>query len=55
MYTVLNTLLGHTHSYISKAITSYTFLLVFKIVESVQYIVKNTAEKELLGRFNYSH
>ena len=38
MYTVLNTLSKHTYFYISKNITSYTFLLVFKIVESLQCI-----------------
>ena len=32
---VLNTLSEHTYFYISKNITSYTFLLLFKIVESL--------------------
>ena len=38
---VLNTLWEYTHFYISKNITSYTFLIVFKIVESCQCILKN--------------
>ena len=37
---VLNTLSDYTYFYISKKITSYTFLLVFKIVESLQCILK---------------
>ena len=41
MYSVLNTLSEYTYSYISKNITLYTFLLVFKIVESVQCILKS--------------
>ena len=36
MYKVLNTLSEYTYFYISKNITSYTFLVVFKIVESLQ-------------------
>ena len=40
MYSVLNTLSEYTYVYISKNITSYTFLLVFKIVESLQCILK---------------
>ena len=40
MYSVLNTLSEYTYLYISKHITSYTFLLVFKIVESLQCIPK---------------
>ena len=39
MYSVLNTLSEHTYFYISKNVTSYTFLHVFKIVESLQYIL----------------
>ena len=42
MYSVLNTLSEYTNFYISKNITSYTFLLVFKIVESLQCILKLT-------------
>ena len=40
MYSVLNTLSEYTYFYISKNITSYTFLLVFTIVENLQYILK---------------
>ena len=39
MYSVWNTLSEYTYFYISKNITSYTFLLVFKIVESLQCIL----------------
>ena len=39
MYNVLNTLSEYTYSSISKKITSYTFLLVFKIIESLQRIL----------------
>ena len=38
MYSVLNTLLQYTYFYISKNITSYTFLLVFKIVVSLHCV-----------------
>ena len=41
MYSVLNTLSDDTYFYISKNITSYTFLLVFKIVENLQRILEN--------------
>ena len=37
---VFYTLSEHTYFYISKNITSYTFLLVFKIIESLQCILK---------------
>ena len=49
MYTVLNTFSGHANFYLSKTITSYTFLLDFKIVESLQHILKgkHSAYKEL--------
>ena len=40
MYSVLNTLSEYTYFYISKNITSYTFLLVFKIIECLQCILK---------------
>ena len=36
MYSVSNKLSGYTYFYISKSITSYTFLLDFKIVESLK-------------------
>ena len=36
MYSVLNALSEYRYFYISKNITSYTFLLVFKIVESIK-------------------
>ena len=45
MYNVLNTLSEYIYFYISKNITSYTFLLVFKIVESLQCIVKVNSKK----------
>ena len=38
MYSVLNTLLQYTYFYISKSITSYTFLLAFKIVVSLHCV-----------------
>ena len=40
MYSVLNALSEYTYFYISKNITLYTFLLDFKIVESLQCILK---------------
>ena len=40
IHSLLNTLSEYTYFYISKNITSYTFLLVFKIVESLQCILK---------------
>ena len=40
MYIVFNTLAKYIYFYISKSITSYSFLLVFKIVKSLQSILK---------------
>ena len=40
MHSVLKTLSEYTYFYISKNNTSDTFLLVFKIVESLQCILK---------------
>ena len=40
MFTVLHALSQYTYFYTSKKITSYTFFLVFKIVESLQCILK---------------
>ena len=40
MYSVLNTLSEYSYFYISKDITSYTFLLVFKIIDNFQCILK---------------
>ena len=40
MYSVLNKLSEDTYFYISKNTTSYTFLLVFKIVKILQCILK---------------
>ena len=37
MYGVLNTLSEYTYFYISKNITWYTFLIVFKIAENLQF------------------
>ena len=39
MYSVLNKLSEYIYFYISKHITPYTSLLVFKIVESFHYIL----------------
>ena len=39
MYSELSTLLEYTYFYISKNITLYTFLLVFKIIESLKDII----------------
>ena len=50
MYSVLDTLSEYTYFYILKNITSYTFLLVFKIVESPQCILE--CVKEFLHRFD---
>ena len=41
MYSVLNNLSEYTYSYIDKNITSYSFLLAFKIVKSLQCIIKD--------------
>ena len=40
VYSVLNKLSEYIYFYLSKNITSYTFPLVFKIVERLQYILK---------------
>ena len=40
MYSVLNTLSECTYFYISKIFTSHTFFLAFKIVKSLQCILK---------------
>ena len=45
MYSVLNTLSEYTYFSLSKNITSYTFLVVFKIVESLQCILKAISDK----------
>ena len=39
----MNTLSEYIYFYISENITSYTFLLVFKIVESLQCILNKTS------------
>ena len=41
MYSVLDTLSEYTYFYISKKIASYTFALIFKIVESLQCSITN--------------
>ena len=41
MYSVLNTLSEYTYCYTSKSTASYTFLIVLKIFESSQCILKN--------------
>ena len=38
----MNTLSEYTYFYTSKSITSFTFLLVFKIVKNFQSVFKNT-------------
>ena len=45
MYSVLNTLTEYTYFYISKNITSYTLLLVFKIVVGLQCILNSISTK----------
>ena len=46
MYSVLNILSQYTYFYISKNITSYTFLLVSNIVESLQWILNEFFSKK---------
>ena len=46
MYSLLNTLSEYTYFYISKNITSHTFLLVFKIVESLQCILNSIVKSQ---------
>ena len=41
MYSVLDTISESTYFYISKNITSYTFLFVFEIVESLQCVLNS--------------
>ena len=48
MYNVLNTFLEYTYFYTSENITSYAFLLVVKIAESLQCIL----EQRKLARKN---
>ena len=45
MYSVLNTLSEYTYFSLSKNITSYAFLVVFKVVESLQCILKANSDK----------
>ena len=44
MYCVLNTISEYTYFFISKSITSYTFLFAFKIFKSLQCILKVTVK-----------
>ena len=53
MYSVLNILSEYSYFYISKNITSYTFLFVFKIVESPQYILKKLDIQVLIWPENF--
>ena len=53
MYSVLNTLSEYTYFYISKNITSYTFLLVFEIIESLQCIIKEEIALKLFNMTTY--
>ena len=48
MYSVLNTLSEYIYFYISSNIASYNFLFVFKIVESLQCILKIYGEYGIL-------
>ena len=50
MYSALNAFSEYTYFYISKNITSYTFLLAFKIAESPQCILKE--KWELMQEFH---
>ena len=50
MYSVLNRLSEYTYFYKSKNITSYTFLLVFKIDKSLQCILKDILSKYLIAQ-----
>ena len=47
MYNVLNKLSEYIYIYISKKIILYTFLLVLKIVESLQCMLKNLTRQSL--------
>ena len=56
VYSALNTLSEYTYFYITQNITTYTFLLVFKIIESLQ--IRNLWSKEvskpdLIKRFGW--
>ena len=53
MYSVLHTLSEYTYFCISKNITSYTFLYGFKIVESLQCILKQ--REVLLSNTDHSN
>ena len=53
MYSVLNKLSKYIYFYISKNIASYTFLLVFKIVESLKCILKRKQTISRLWNINY--
>ena len=48
MYSLLNKLSVFFYFYMSKNIILYVFLLVFKIVESLQYIVNKTSNPHIL-------
>ena len=56
MYNVLNTFLEYTYFYTSENITSYAFLLVVKIVESLQCILeqRKLARKNLMSQNSQS-
>ena len=55
MYSVLNALSEYIHFYISKSIISYTFLHVFKIVESLLCILEGWLILESHEMIKVSH
>ena len=52
MHSELNTLSEYTYFTYQKTITSYTFLLVFKIVESLQCILKDSFRFRDVSKMN---
>ena len=54
MYGVLNALSEYLCFCISRNITSYTFLLVFIIVESLQYILREKMSENSIGLKKFS-
>ena len=48
MYSVLNTLLKYTYFYISKNITSYTFVAFSKIIESLWTVESVSLSKKVI-------
>ena len=50
MHSVLNTLSEYSYFYISKNITSYTFVLLFKIFECLQSVLNHNQKKLKKGK-----